>query len=314
MNLDEDDSQQQVEEQQNTAINEDDDSDDPAEANDAEQVDMESSPAKEAAARKVKVVYKSKRLRAQEEKRADEHKKKLEEAAAEKRLREIEREYDDPPRAAEGGSKRAAPTAKSKPRTEAQKPSNTPKRQNASTPGRTTPGAKRSRKTQVPTITPSAAEVGMVPQAGSAQRAPQATSRHGGARRVSFNQHPVSSIHDASREMQSSTRSVSSELQTNLDAPPTPFQHRLVSPGGGGATSTLSPPLELFKEDFDAETGVYVVSQEKLKAFLENRASSVATSRAAEAIANLTASGDGPEQDRLLDDQDPHFEGKPVFS
>jgi hypothetical protein len=77
--------------------------------------------------------------------------------------------------------------------------------------------------------------------------------------------------------------------------------------------STLSPPLALFEEDFDAKTGVYIVSQEKLRAFLETRASSVAMSRAAEAIANLTVSGVGPEQDRFLDDQDPHFEGKSVF-
>jgi hypothetical protein len=77
--------------------------------------------------------------------------------------------------------------------------------------------------------------------------------------------------------------------------------------------SMLSPPLALFEEDFDAEMGVYIISQEKLRAFLENCASSVATSRAAEAIANLTASGVSPEQDRFLDNQDPHFEGKSVF-
>jgi hypothetical protein len=75
----------------------------------------------------------------------------------------------------------------------------------------------------------------------------------------------------------------------------------------------LSPPLALFKEDLDAEAGVYVVSQEKLEAFLANRAGSVATSRAAEAIANLTVSGEGPEEDKILDDQYPHFKGKSVF-
>jgi hypothetical protein len=77
MNLDEDDTHQRDKVQQNTAINEDDDSDDPAEANDAEQGHMESSPAKEAAARKVKIVYRSKRLRDQEEKRAEDYKKRL---------------------------------------------------------------------------------------------------------------------------------------------------------------------------------------------------------------------------------------------
>jgi hypothetical protein len=52
---------------------------------------------------------------------------------------------------------------------------------------------------------------------------------------------------------------------------------------------SLSPPLALFDDDYDAEMGVYVVSQEKLKVFLMNRAGSVATSQAAQAIANLTA-------------------------
>jgi hypothetical protein len=59
--------------------------------------------------------------------------------------------------------------------------------------------------------------------------------------------------------------------------------------------------------------GVYVVSEEKLKAFLENRAGSVATSQAAHAIASLTASGGGSAEDRMQEDQDPHFQGKPII-
>jgi hypothetical protein len=76
---------------------------------------------------------------------------------------------------------------------------------------------------------------------------------------------------------------------------------------------TISPPLALFEDDYDVEMGVYVVSQEKLKEFLKNRAGSVATSQAAHAIANLTASGGGSEEDRMQDDQGPQFEGKPIF-
>jgi hypothetical protein len=304
MNLDEDDAHQRDEIQRNTAINVED-SDDPAEANGAEP--GESSPAKEAASRQVKYVYKSQRLIAQEEKRAEEHRKKLEKDLAERmrihdaelararergeeRLREIDREFDDPPRAtASTSNRKPAPKTRAQASTEAQKPAAAPKRQNASTPGRTTPGAKRTKKTPAPTITPLAAEGGMVAEAGSVARAPPALSKRGGGRRVSFNRQPVTSTHDASRDLQSSVRSVSGELQTHLDAPPPPFQHRLVSPGGGGEPMSLSPPLALFDDDYDAEMGVYVVSQEKLKVFLMNRAGSVATSQAAQAIANLTA-------------------------
>jgi hypothetical protein len=123
----------------------------------------------------------------------------------------------------------------------------------------------------------------------------------------------VMSMHNASRDLQSSVRSVSGELQTNLDAPPTPFQHRLVSPGRGREPMLLSPPLALFNDNYDTEMGVYVVSEEKLKVFLTNRAGSVATSQAAHAITNLTASGGSCVEDRMQEDQDPHFEGKPII-
>jgi hypothetical protein len=136
MNLDKDNTQQRDKDQQNTVINEDNNSDNPAEANGAEQVDTELSPAKEAAACKVKIVYKLKRLRAQEEKRAEECKKKLKEEATKsmrlhnekiasikvhtaEHLRDMEWEYNHPLQAAVGTSNRtAAPTARTK---EAQK-------------------------------------------------------------------------------------------------------------------------------------------------------------------------------------------------
>jgi hypothetical protein len=75
---------------------------------------------------------------------------------------------------------------------------------------------------------------------------------------------------------------------------------------------SLSPPLTLFDDDYDAEMGVYVVSGEKLKVFLANRAGSVATSQAAHAIANLTASGSSSADVRMQEDQGPQFEGKPI--
>jgi hypothetical protein len=328
MNLDEDDTTQRDEIQRNTAIN-GEDSDDPVEADGAEH--GESSPAKEAASRQVKFIYKLRRLRDQEERRADEHKKKLERELAERmrihneelarsrergeeHLREIDREFDSPPRAAASTSNhKPAPKTRARSATEAQKPAAAPKHQNLSTPGRTTPGAKRTKKSLVPTITLLAAEDGMVAEAGSVARAPPALSKHGRGRRVSFNCQPVTSMHEPSQDLQSSVRSVSGELQTNLDAPPTPFQHRLVSPGGGGEPMSLSPPLALFDDDYDVEMGVYVVSGEKLKVFLANRAGSVATSQAAHAITNLMASGGRHVEDRMQGDQDPRFEGKPII-
>jgi hypothetical protein len=277
----------------------------------------------------VKIVYKSRRLREQEEKKAEDDRKRLEKESAERMhedevarnrergdefLREIDREPVGPPRAAASTSKRKpAPKTRSQSAAEAQKPAAAPKRQNASTPGRTTPGAKRTKKALVPAITPLAAEEGMVAGAGSVARATPALSKRGGGRRVSFNRQPVTSTHEPSQDLQSSVRSVSGELQTNLDAPPTPFQHRLVSPGGGGEPMSLSPPLTLFDDDYDAEMGVYVVSGEKLKAFLADRAGSVATSQAALAIANLTASGGSSADDRMQEDQAPRFEGELII-
>jgi hypothetical protein len=223
----------------------------------------------------------------------------------EERLREIDREFNSPPRAAARTSNcKLTPKTRAQSATEAQKPAAAPKHQNALTPGRTTPGAKCTKETLVPTITPLAAEDGMVAEAGSVARAPLALSKHGGGRRVSFNRQPVMSTHEPSQDLQSSVRSVSGELQTNLDAPPTPFQHRLVSPGGGGEPMSLSPPLALFDNDYNVEMGVYVVSEEKLKVFLANRAGSVATSQAAQAIANLTASGGSSVEDRMQEDQE----------
>jgi hypothetical protein len=325
MNLDEDDTNQWGETQRNTAINVVD-SDNPAEADGAEH--RESSPAKEAASRQVKFIYKSQCLIGQEEKRAEAHRKKLEKDLAERmrihdeelartrergeeHLREIDREFDDPSRAAVSTSnRRPAPKTRAQSSAEAQKSATAPKRQNTSTPGRMTPGAKRTKKTPVPTITPLAVEGGMVAEAGSVARAPLAPSKHGGGHRVSFIHQPVTSMHDASRDLQSSVKSVSGELQTDLEAPPTPFQHRLVSPGGGGEPMSLSPPLALFEDDYDADMGVYIISQEKLKAFLANQAGSVAMFQAAHAITNLTASGASSVEDRMQEDQDPQFEGK----
>jgi septal ring factor EnvC (AmiA/AmiB activator) len=82
---------------------------------------MESSPAKEAASQKVKNVYKSQRLRDQEDRKAEEERKKLEKATAESirfhnefiasaraRAAEhrdtIEGVFADPPQAAGGDS------------------------------------------------------------------------------------------------------------------------------------------------------------------------------------------------------------------
>jgi hypothetical protein len=76
---------------------------------------------------------------------------------------------------------------------------------------------------------------------------------------------------------------------------------------------SLSPPLTLFDNDYDAEMGVYVVSGEKLKVFLVNRAGSVATSQAAHAIANLTTSGGSSTDDRMQEDQVPRFEGELII-
>jgi hypothetical protein len=310
MNLDEDDTIQRDEIHRNTAIN-GEDSDDPAEADGAEYGEL--SPAKEAASRKVKIVYKLRHLREQEEKKAEDDRKRLEKESAE-RMHE-EEVLVGPPRAAASTSKRkTAPKTRAQSAAEAQKPTATPKHQNATTPGRTTPGAKRTKKALVPAITPLAAEDGMVAETGSVARAPPALSKRGGGRRVSFNRQPVTSTHEPSQDLQSSIRSVSGELQTNLDAPPTPFQHRLVSPGGGGEPMSLSPPLTLFDDDYDAEMGVYVVSGEKLKAFLANRAGSVATSQAAHAIANLTASGGSSVDVRIQEDQVPRFEGELIIS
>jgi hypothetical protein len=108
-------------------------------------------------------------------------------------------------------------------------------------------------------------------------------------------------------------RSVSGELQTNLDTPPTPFQHQLVSPDGGGEPMTLLPPLAMFEDDYNIEMGVYIVSQEKLKAFIENHVGLVATSQAAHAIVNLTALGGSSAEVRTQEEQGPQFEGKPIF-
>jgi hypothetical protein len=76
---------------------------------------------------------------------------------------------------------------------------------------------------------------------------------------------------------------------------------------------SLLPPLALFDDDYNAEMGVYVVSEEKLKVFLANRAGSVATSQAAHAIANLTVSGGSSVEDWMQEDQNPRFEGKPII-
>ncbi|KAJ7352553.1 hypothetical protein DFH08DRAFT_805765 [Mycena albidolilacea] len=128
---------------------------------------------------------------------------------------------------------------------------------------------------------------------GVSGESPAASSKHGGGRRVSFNCQPVTSMHEASRDLQSSVR--------------------LVSPGGGGEPMSLSPLLALFDDDYNAEMGIYVISGEKLKVFLANRAGLVATSQAAHAIANLTASGGSSAEDRMQEDQDPRFEAHTVL-
>jgi hypothetical protein len=185
MNLDEDDTTQRDEVQRNMAINSED-SNDPVEADGAEH--GESSLAKEAASRQVKFMYKLQRLREQEERRADEHKKLERELAKRMRihdeelartrergeecLREIDREFNSPQRAAASTSNcKPAPKTRAQSATEAQKPAAAPKRQNTSTPGCTTPGAKRTKKTLVPMITLLAAEDGMVAEVGSVARA-----------------------------------------------------------------------------------------------------------------------------------------------
>ncbi|KAJ7824752.1 hypothetical protein B0H14DRAFT_3469078 [Mycena olivaceomarginata] len=157
-------------------------SNDPVEADGAEH--GESSPAKEAASRQVKFTYKSQRLIDQEEKRAEALRKKLEKDLAERmricdeelartrergeeHLREIDREFNDPPRAAASTSNhRPAPKTRAVIRGGSKISDHAQTSEHVDT-RRTTPGAKRTKKTPVPTITPLAAEGGMVAEAGS---------------------------------------------------------------------------------------------------------------------------------------------------
>ncbi|KAJ7312510.1 hypothetical protein DFH08DRAFT_973579 [Mycena albidolilacea] len=230
MNLEEEDVLQQDKVQQITVID-GDDSDDPVEANGAEQVHMESSPAKEAASQKVKNVANS--------------------------------EHVETPKCID--------TRPYRPGSEA-----------------------------------------LEEDAGPDNYSNGSREQHGGGSWLS-GKSTTGTEAPWRVDLQSSIRSVSGELQTNLDAPPTPFQHQLVSPDAGGEPMTLSLLLAMFEDDYNIEMGVYVVSQEKLKAFIENRAGSVATSQAAHAIANLTASGGSSAEVRTQEEQGPQYEGEPIF-